>query len=165
MLPTQPTLASEPARPAYAPATPPTPLTPPIVRRIGWWFLPPTLLVLVAAAVLIFAPGWIHSLYRATGAGSGLLIPLTFQVPFLITWVFVVRAQRRVRRAVVDSAGHACTQCLHDLRGLDRVGTCPECGRPFDIQRDRASWQRVGALKSGESWPDHPPASAAHPER
>lgn len=36
-----------------------------------------------------------------------------------------------------------CPSCFQVLRGLPDTGVCPECGRPYVIERVRATWQKA----------------------
>lgn len=73
-----------------------------------------------------------------------LLMPIAVNVPIFVTMALVFRAMRRIKGAYTASGGRLCTHCEHDLRDLGDIGTCPECGHAFDIERDRLAWKRAG---------------------
>lgn len=122
-------------------AIPPRAPLPPVIRRFRWWFLVPPG-VAVVAHIAVFLPGLLEGSGRFPIWWQWGLPVLTF-VPLIITtaWMFVTL--RRITRAVRASGFHACTHCVHDLRGLGQTGLCPECGKAFDIEADRKSWARA----------------------
>jgi len=74
-----------------------------------------------------------------------LAIALAAMAPgiLLVTLWIVLRGYRRIKPAVVAASGRACVGCVHDLNGLGNSGTCPECGRAFDLAADQRSWSRA----------------------
>lgn len=52
----------------------------------------------------------------------------------------------RLRRRLREASGRICLKCGFDLRGLEESGTCPECGRSFDLHRDVKTWRSVIAF-------------------
>lgn len=51
------------------------------------------------------------------------------------------RSIRRRTRYVHDKHGRVCFECGFDLEGLDDRGTCPECGRAYDVERNLRRFQ------------------------
>jgi hypothetical protein len=49
----------------------------------------------------------------------------------------------RVSTCVQDVGGCMCLDCGYSLRGLPDVGTCPECGLPYEIDTVRETWRRA----------------------
>ncbi len=71
-----------------------------------------------------------------------------FGAPILgLTPLWLLRT-RRIRRALLKSEGRLCTHCAYDVSTLDPAGTCPECGRPYDIARDAPLWNSFAESKS-----------------
>jgi hypothetical protein len=107
--------------------------TPPYVKRQLRWFGYSAVAVAIISAGLFV--GW-----PRLGRGWGFLIPAILFVPQAVAMVMVWRFSYRLRRQFNESKGCLCTQCGHDVSGLGSIGTCPECGGAFDIERDRARW-------------------------
>ncbi len=53
--------------------------------------------------------------------------------------------RRSIRRSLRESQGRLCTHCAYDVSKLAPSGTCPECGKPYDIEKDKVLWEVVGA--------------------
>ena len=116
--------------------------TPPCVRRVQrLWLIP------VVFVPLIFG-AWMARLWLVPNAGSALWVtiamPLSLFGPQFVAMFFMIRAARKLKRAFVASGGRLCTNCAHDLSGLDDVGKCPECGHGFDAALDAAAWKKSG---------------------
>jgi hypothetical protein len=114
---------------------------PTAVRRLLWWMALP-LAVNIAGAVFYKLPA-VQSAMFAPNVWLSLGIPLACFAPVFVAFVGIWHGQRRIKRAVLAAHGRACIHCVHDLGGLGDTGTCPECGRAFDIAADQRSWARV----------------------
>ena len=79
----------------------------------------------------------------------------------LVTWLLIWK--RRLKRAVVDTRGSLCVQCLYDLRMLPAPGTCPECATPFPADRNISHWINADMIMRFETRepPSIPTASSA----
>lgn len=89
--------------------------------------LPPLTVALRLVGSAWVYPAW--SLAVAPLAALGLV--LVVAVP-----LGAVRVRRA--RALGDAA---CTGCLYDLRSLPERGSCPECGRSYELGRTVAMWR------------------------
>lgn len=112
--------------------------TPAVIKRLLRWSDVQSLLTVAIVAIVLwnrfgdpdFLPDRIAiPLYLAMAAAG------------LAAAVLRRRGWRRFRRAYSASGGRLCTGCGHTLVGLGDSGTCPECGQPFDLPRDRAAWR------------------------
>lgn len=116
------------------------------VRRLVWWWVVPFIILMPAIAWFWFAGG--AALFMNWGMGrhpwTGVFIPLSVNAPIVVPMVVISRAIRRLKRAYAASEGCLCTICEHNLRGLGEHGACPECGQPFDLERDRKAWKQAG---------------------
>ena len=66
-------------------------------------------------------------------------------VPFVVIWPWWLLRTRHIRRALLESEGRLCTHCAYNVSTLAPAGICPECGKPYDIERDKPLWEAVGA--------------------
>ena len=73
----------------------------------------------------------------------GISAGLVFIVSMLPGLWFDVK-YRRLRRELHRSEWRLCPNCGQSLAGLGDPGRCPECGRGFVLEQDRALWQRAG---------------------
>ncbi len=78
-------------------------------------------------------------------------------IPLALVWmpIFVVAPiwylrTRAVRRAIHRSGGRLCTHCAYDLSTLGPAGTCPECGRAYDVEKDAALWAELGYNRTSD---------------
>lgn len=114
---------------------------PPCVRRLQrLWLIPVVLLPLISGA-------WMMKLWlspTASGRWTAIVMPLSISLPQFVTMFFLIRAMLRLRRAFIAAGGRLCTNCVHDLSGLDEVGKCPECGHGFNAAVDGAAWKKCG---------------------
>ena len=115
---------------------------PPVVKRLGWWFGGP-LLVIPASMLVFLWPGSTRMLV-AGGMWTALLMPAAIFAPTFIAMAIVLRGLNRIKRALQAAEGRACVACIYDLRGLGDTGTCPECGHLFCIKQDRKAWTMAG---------------------
>lgn len=117
------------------------------MRRLTlWWVMPPAAVV-VAMAWFQWAGG-VSLIQRTHRLGWLVFVLVISLAPALVTGAVVVMKTRRIKRAYAASDGCLCTGCTHDLRGLGEQGTCPECGRAFDVERDRLGWQQAGIARA-----------------
>jgi len=115
---------------------------PPVVKRLGWWYVGP--LLVIPASMLVFVwPGGTRMLV-AGGLWAALLMPAAISTPTFIAMAMVLRGLNRIKRAVQATEGHSCLGCMYDLRGLGDTGICPECGHLFCIDQDRKTWTAAG---------------------
>ena len=96
-----------------------------LFRHLGWrnlLFLP-ALAVIALAITCFFEPRLIVIFFQL----GFKLVSLALAIPIaLMAWA--IRAAVRLRREPF------CIHCGYGLRGLPSVYTCPECGRPYDLQ-------------------------------
>lgn len=116
---------------------------PPVMRRGVWWMLG-------LSAFFVLAPiAWV-ALRKPLGVPRGLAYRygalVLVAVPFVIIQPLWVLRTRYIRKALVESEGRLCTHCAYDVSSLPPSGTCPECGKPYDIEKDKVLREAVGAL-------------------
>ncbi|QQS10342.1 MAG: hypothetical protein IPK69_06900 [Phycisphaerales bacterium] len=112
---------------------------PPVLRRLLWWWLVPVLAIVGLVVAWAIFPGWMSKAMMTLGAW----MPLVLFGPQFVIMGILFRRQRQIRRAYRESGGRLCGNCLQNLSGLDDVGVCPECGRAYDIERDRTMWKNA----------------------
>ena len=115
---------------------------PPVLRRGLYWLFGLTIacaLVSIAWVLLRKPMGVPRGFWYRYGALGPSLAPL------LIIWPYWLWRTRSIRRALQDSQGRLCTHCAYDVSCLKPSGTCPECGRAYDIDQDKVLWEAVGA--------------------
>ena len=49
---------------------------------------------------------------------------------------------RALKRKLQAADGRLCVDCGYNLTGTDDGQPCPECGRTYQAQADRAAWKR-----------------------
>lgn len=74
-------------------------------------------------------------------------------VPVVFVWPVWLLRTRSIRRGLLESEGRLCTHCAYDVSTLAPSGTCPECGRDYDTEKDRPLWEAVGARFEEEQVP------------
>ena len=114
---------------------------PPVVRALWKWLLVPLVFVVVGVVAIV-----VPEVRRMLGSGSAWFWKAASGACLLFQGIMILglwASMRRIRLAVAASGGRTCTACLQDLRGLGERGVCPECGRVFSLEVDRASWRRV----------------------
>lgn len=116
--------------------------TPPYVRRLQrLWLIPVVFVPLILLA-------WVVRFWlvpsMALAQLAAIVMPLSTFLPQFVAMFFLIRATRKLKRAFAAAGGRLCTNCVHDLSGLDDVGKCPECGYGFDAARDAAGWKKYG---------------------
>ena len=112
------------------------------MRRGLWWLLGLSAFFMLAALI------WVV-LRKPLGVPRGFFFrfgSLLFGIaPLIVIWPLWVLRTRHIRRALVKSGGRLCTHCAYDVSALPPAGTCPECGRDYDIESDKPLWETVGA--------------------
>lgn len=115
---------------------------PPVMRRGLFWLLVLSVLFPVAAiAWVIFRTPL--GVPRGFAFRFGALILSLF--PFVLLWPLWLIRTRHIRRALLRSEGRLCTHCAYDVSTLAPAGICPECGKAYDIEKDKPLWEAVGA--------------------
>lgn len=130
---------------------------PPVMRRGVWWLLG-------LSAVFVLAPiAWVLlrgplGVPRGFAYRYGALVLVA--VPFVIIWPLWMLRTRHIHRALLRSEGRLCTHCAYDVSTIARAGTCPECGKPYDIEKDKPLWEAVGARygEEGAATGSRPPS-------
>ena len=118
---------------------------PPALRRpellVAAVFVCTALTAVAAPFVLRYVAPWISPLWALPGIPFAILT-----ATFGAIW-YTRRRTQRVKHAVQAAAGRACLACVYDLRGMGDTGSCPECGRRFDIAVDQSVWKRAGMME------------------
>lgn len=117
-------------------------VVPPVMRRALYLWVGMSIFFAVVAIawVMLRKPLGVP---RGFAYRYGALIPgLT---PLLVLTPLWLLRTRHLRRALLESQGRLCTHCAYDVSTLEPSGTCPECGKPYDIEKDKVLWQAVGA--------------------
>jgi|GEM_PF-1211827 len=99
----------------------------------------------VVAVVLVVAFLFLRSHFNWPRTGwlrvvplLGGLLPACVILP--IGWMM----RRSLHRDWRESGGRLCAHCGYNVSALPPAGTCPECGKAYDIERDAAMWARSG---------------------
>jgi hypothetical protein len=85
-------------------------------------------------------------------------LPLGIAGGFLVVWALLSTLRRRERKLLERWMDDKCVACGYDLRGIGRVGQCPECGTPFDgvdptIKRESDETANgPGAVRDGDAF-------------
>ena len=98
----------------------------------------------VAGLILLVVVS-IHALRVATipGADDFLwMIPWYLLLFVLGVWLGVRLVRRRLNHYVALHSFEVCTTCGYPLSGLRSSGCCPECGKPYEIDRIVSSWRQ-----------------------
>jgi hypothetical protein len=105
-----------------------------------WW------LVAVPLSLLIFGFWLLRGMFWTAGVSESwvlIVMPLSFFTPqFALIFLFA-RKLRQLRKQLERADYRLCTNCIHDLSGLDGECTCPECGTPFRAESDVRSWKAL----------------------
>lgn len=111
------------------------------MRRGLWW------LIGLSAFCLVASLAWV-TLRKPLGVPRGVAFRyvgvLLAAVPFTVIWPLWMLRTRHIRRALLRSGGRLCTHCAYDVSSLSPSATCPECGRAYDIEKDKPLWEAVG---------------------
>ncbi|MBX3315297.1 MAG: hypothetical protein KF902_00380 [Phycisphaeraceae bacterium] len=115
---------------------------PPVwVRITRCWLIGTVVCIAIGFALLA-----LH-MYGGAAWHAAFMIPLIgvcAGVPITLGMWLKERYQNRLVTAWHKSAGRLCPFCAYDVSALSSAGTCPECGKPFDIERDIPLWRDVG---------------------
>lgn len=113
---------------------------PPVMRRGVWWLLGLSAFCGLAAVLWWVLRGPLGVprgfAYRYGAVVLGLL-------PIMVLGPWWTRRTRHIRRALRESGGRLCTHCAYDVSTLAPSGTCPECGKPYDGEKDKPLWEAV----------------------
>lgn len=114
---------------------------PPVIRR--------SVRNYVLAALLACAAGLALVVFRdALGIPRepwGRYGPLFFGLmPIFVFWPMFLLGRRRIARQFKEARGRLCTHCAYNLSPMGASGTCPECGKLFDVEADIAMWKSAG---------------------
>jgi len=121
--------------------------------QLTWWECPPVIrtsvrnyvLAILAVCALglgfILSRDWLGVPYEPYGRYGGLVITL---VPLFLIVAMFIFSRRRLRRHFHEARGRLCTHCAYNLTAMSDHGTCPECGKAFDAEADKAMWEAAG---------------------
>ena len=105
------------------------------------------MIALVAACAPILAFGLVVHFWPSI-ASTGVFV-VSFTVVFIGgTGAYFVWSQisiRRLQSKLIANNRRYCLYCFFDLRGLDKTGTCPECGEPYEIWKVQNEWREGDA--------------------
>jgi len=111
---------------------PPIP-TPPLVRR-GWW-------IKCIPAILGLSAYFIIPMIFGDGSFDvGVYLEAMMLAGFLISYLFVAWGYWRLSSRVVHCEARMCTICGYDLKMAPDMGTCSECGTPYQIIETILAW-------------------------
>lgn len=111
---------------------------PPVASWTQLW----TLLVVAGSQVVMFLLFDSRALNRPHLGSDLKPVAILVGVLGIITAYGIhVRARARWIRAATESDGALCLHCGYSLRGLPDHQNCPECGRPYDLEKVRARWR------------------------
>lgn len=115
------------------------------MRRGLWWLFGLSVFLVLAAVAWAI-------LRRPLGVPRGFAYRYGSMVlglvPVMVVWPWWYVRTRSIRRALLESEGRLCTHCAYDVSTLDPAGTCPECGKPYDIARDAPLWNTFAESNS-----------------
>ncbi|MCH2133646.1 MAG: hypothetical protein MK116_07840 [Phycisphaerales bacterium] len=95
------------------------------------------ILVILSSAnlpLIIFGIDWL------TQGNRIYILFLPILLDALILGWLVLRYFRLVRRAR-ENDFRLCLHCAYVLAGLPDDGTCPECGKPYRLEKSRQTWE------------------------
>ena len=146
-----------------APSPPTKQVLPPVMRRGVWWMLGLSVFFVLAPVGWMLLRGPL-GVPRGFAYRYGALVLVA--MPFVVIQPLWLLRTRSIRRALLASNGRLCVHCAYDVSTLPPSGTCPECGKPYDIEKDQVLWEAVGALYGKEGHPASvkPPPDAAKPK-
>lgn len=111
------------------------------MRRGLWWLFG------LSAFLVLAAVAW-PVLRKPLGVPRGFAYrfgPMVLGLlPILVVWPWWYFRTRSIRKALLESEGRLCTHCAYDVSTLEPSGTCPECGKPYDIEKDKVLWEAAG---------------------
>jgi len=125
------------------PASPSKPqVFPPVMRRGLWWLLGLSTFMGLSAVAWVVLRGPLGVPRGFAYRYGALFLGLPPVVVLLPWWLYRTRS---IRQALLESEGRLCTHCAYNVSTLEPAGTCPECGKPYDIDKDKVLWEAVGA--------------------
>jgi hypothetical protein len=110
---------------------------PPMLVRGRKWLLYATLACFVIAGTYVILDDPLnlpHRRWWKRAAVGVALFPIVVLQPL---WVY---RTRHLSRLAKQTQGRLCAHCAYDVSTLDPAGTCPECGKAYDIARDAPLW-------------------------
>lgn len=110
---------------------------PPMLTRGRKWLLIATLACFVIAGTYVVLDDPLNLPNRRWWKLAATCVALFPVVVLQPLWFFRTRHLRRLAR---ERHGLLCPHCAYDVSTLDPAGTCPECGKPYDIARDAPLW-------------------------
>jgi hypothetical protein len=117
--------------------------TPPVMRRGLQWFL-------AGSAVLVVLAIGVEVARDLMGIRKTRWITLATMAigwtPFLVLLPIWRWRTLSLRRLVTSTGFRVCIHCGYDLSSLPESGTCPECGKQYEIEAVREVWKRSGML-------------------
>jgi hypothetical protein len=114
---------------------------PPVVRRWTFAFIGASVTCLVIAIAAIV----VRESLGLPKKGWSLAVPMIFGfLPMAVLWPLAYWRTRWIRTAFRESGGRLCVHCAYDLSVAGVSGRCPECGKPFDRERDAEVWRHAG---------------------
>jgi hypothetical protein len=133
---------------------------PPVLSRGFWWIMGLTLVCVLLAQI------WVAS-RDELGVPRGFIYryaPFVAVIPHAVFWPWWILRRRSIRRALRSSHGRLCTHCTYDVSKLAPSGTCPECGKPYDIARDAHLWNSFLGSNSCGADPQASQPQASQPQ-
>jgi hypothetical protein len=108
------------------------------------WPPPYILRLMVCGAVIVPAYALLLMALDLTGmtAGARSLVEWSCAAALFLILLFWAVRTGRLKARLRATGGLLCPKCGYEMKGLDEVARCPECGRPFDRERDAAYWRR-----------------------
>jgi hypothetical protein len=128
---------------------------PPMLVRGRKWLLYSTLACFVIAGTYMVLNDPLNLPNRRWWSRAAVGVALFPIVVLQPLWVY---RTRHLSRLAKQTQGRLCAHCAYDVSSLDPAGTCPECGKPYDIARDAPLWNSF--VESGPWGParkPHPP--------
>ena len=125
---------------------------PPMLRRGRTWLLSMTLTCFVIAGTYLILDDPLNLPHRRWWKFAAMCIAL-LPVVVLQPWWFL--RTRQLRRVAIERQGRLCAHCAYDVSTLAPAGTCPECGKAYDIALDVPLWNSL--VESGPWGPARTP--------
>jgi hypothetical protein len=93
-------------------------------------------LLMVGLGACRYLPSTINSGIWFTPAA--IVLPVAYSTYFIWSQV----SARRLRSKLMANDWRNCLYCFFDLSGLEKAGTCPECGERFEICKVQNEWRK-----------------------